>query len=219
MSTIQQFDFSVDLMDALLWQHNNAVRLEALSRAKNAWYQQNNSDFWTAWVRDVFDMRTANAFGLRVWSIILDLPLNFAQPINDSKGFGFGPFNANFNRAGFSLRDNNSVEVSLEDARLLLRLRYLQLICYPSITEINRILKTVFADRGGAYALDTLNMEYVVFVFQFEPGSALASLLYQYDVLPRPAGVGVRITIENSKKFGFGDTNANFNKAGFAAPI
>lgn len=215
MSTIQQFDYSVDLMEALLWQHNNAVRLNALSRAKNAWYQENSGDFWEAWVRDVFDLRTANMFGLRVWSIILDLPLNFALPLNTSKSFGFGPNNANFNHKGFALSSNNSATVDIEDARLLLRLRYLQLICYPSITEINRILATVFADRGGAYAEDSLDMQYVVFVFAFTPGSSLAKLLYQYDVLPRPAGVGVRITIEGAKKFGFGINNANFNNAGF----
>lgn len=215
MSTVQQFDFSVDLMEALLWQHNNAVRLNALSRAKNAWYQENSGDFWTAWVRDVFDLRTANLFGLRVWSIILDLPLNFAVPLNTSKAFGFGVYNANFNRRGFALTDNNAATVDLEDARLLLRLRYLQLICYPSIPEINRILRTVFADRGGAYAEDSLDMRYVVFVLGFPPGSSLAQLLFQYDVLPRPAGVGVRITIADAKKFGFGVHNANFNRAGF----
>lgn len=215
MSTIQQFDFSVDLMDALLWQHNNAVRLNALSRAKNAWYQENNGDFWTTWVRDVFDLRTANLFGLRVWSIILDLPLNFAVPLNSSKAFGFGVHNANFNRRGFALTSNNAATVDLEDARLLLRLRYLQLICYPSIPEINRILRTVFGDRGGAYAQDALDMRYVVFVFGLPPGSALAQLLLKYDVLPRPAGVGVRITIADAKKFGFGVHNANFNGAGF----
>lgn len=215
MSTVQQFDFSVDLMEALLWQHNNAVRLNALSRAKNAWYQENSGDFWEAWVRDVFDLRTANLFGLRVWSIILDLPLNFAVPLNTSKAFGFGVHNANFNRRGFALTDNNAATVDLEDARLLLRLRYLQLICYPSIPEINRILRTVFADLGGAYAEDSLDMRYVVFVLGFTPGSSLAQLLFQYDVLPRPAGVGVRITIADAKKFGFGVHNANFNRAGF----
>lgn len=212
---IQRLSYSVDLMEALLWQHNNAVKLNALSRAKNAWYQENNGDFWTAWVRDVFDMRTANLFGLRVWSIILDLPLNFAVPINTSKSFGFGAFNANFNRRGFALDSGNSATVDLEDARLLLRLRYLQLICYPSIPEINRILKTVFSDRGGGYALDSLDMGYVTYVFGFTPGSTLASLLFQYDVLPRPAGVGSRILIEGAKKFGFGQYNANFNSVGF----
>lgn len=212
---VQKFAYSVDLMETLLWQHNNAVRLESLSRAKNLWYQENSGDFWEAWVRDVFDLRTANLFGLRVWSIILDLPLNFALPLNTSKAFGFGVFNANFNRRGFALSNNNAADVSIEDARLLLRLRYLQLICYPSITEINRILKTVFEERGGAYALDSLDMRYVTYVFRFIPGSSLASLLLQYDVLPRPAGVGVRITVEGSKKFGFGQYNANFNSVGF----
>lgn len=217
MSTIQQFDYSVDLMEALLWQHNNAVRLSALSRAKNAWYQENSGDFWEAWVRDVFDLRTANMFGLRVWSIILDLPLNFALPLNTSKSFGFGPHNANFNHKGFALSSNNSAAVDIEDARLLLRLRYLQLICYPSVTEINRILKTVFSDRGEVYALDSLDMKYVIFVFGFPPGSSLAQLLIQYDVLPRPAGVGIKITLEDSKRFGFGPFNANFNQSGFAS--
>ncbi|WP_231668322.1 DUF2612 domain-containing protein [Ralstonia solanacearum] len=31
--------------------------------------------FWENWIRDVFDLRTANDFGLSVWSEILGVPL------------------------------------------------------------------------------------------------------------------------------------------------
>lgn len=75
MSTKQEFDFSINLLEALIWQYNNAPRLESLLRQKQTWYDVNNRDFWQDWLRDVFDLRTANTFGLRVWSIILGLSL------------------------------------------------------------------------------------------------------------------------------------------------
>ena len=53
---IQALDYSLNLLRAMLWQYNDAARLEGLLRAKQAWYDQNQTEFWEAWVRDVFDL-------------------------------------------------------------------------------------------------------------------------------------------------------------------
>ena len=92
MNQIQAFDFSVDLMRALLWQYNDAARLEALLRQKQTWYDANQSAFWSDWLADVFDLRTANDFGLSVWAIILDIPLIVASAVDpsDKPLWGFG---------------------------------------------------------------------------------------------------------------------------------
>jgi hypothetical protein len=55
-------------------------------------------------------------------------------------------------------------------------------------------MATVFDGFGGAaYAVDNLDMS-VEFVFGFQIPSALRFVLQQYDLLPRPAGVGYAYT-------------------------
>lgn len=59
----------------------------------------------------------------------------------------------------------------------------------------------------------------MVYSFGFAPGSLLMEMLIYYDVLPRPAGVGVQIIVEGRPVFGFGPYNKNFDNATFATAI
>ena len=77
---IQLFDFSVDLLRAILWQYNDATRLQSLLQQKQDWYNEQQTEFWSSWYRDVFNLDTANDFGLAVWSIILEVPLTIGVP-------------------------------------------------------------------------------------------------------------------------------------------
>ncbi|WP_059215173.1 DUF2612 domain-containing protein [Escherichia albertii] len=72
---IQEFQFSVDLLRAILWQYNVAENLQGILERKKDWYVINHEQFWSDWYRDVFNMDTANSFGLSVWAIILGIPL------------------------------------------------------------------------------------------------------------------------------------------------
>ena len=72
---VEQYNCNIDVLSALLWQDNESVNLIGLLKAKQAWYQENHCDFWNNWVVDVFDLNTANEFGLRVWSEILNISL------------------------------------------------------------------------------------------------------------------------------------------------
>lgn len=217
MSYIQEIDTSANLMRALLWQHEPAKRLEALVTAKQTWYNTAHTKFWSDWIRDVFDLRTANAFGLQVWAIILGLPLGVAvDPSDPAKpAWGFKPHNRNFGRGNFSSQSSTTVGLTLEQQRLMLQLRYFQLTSRCTVPELNRILAYVFRDQGQAYVLDGNDMSFVVYVFKFVPDSQFAFLLEQYDVLPRPAGVGVRYVIDVGDYFGFGEFNGNFDNYTF----
>lgn len=216
---IQTFDFAVNLLRALLWKHNRAERLEALVRSKEAWYAVNQSGFWQNWLRDVFDLRTANAFGLQVWARILgvrlSVPLEASNP--DKPTWGFGPFRRNFENGNFGRIGNGSQYLSVEDQRVLLRLRYLSLISRATIPDMNRAMATVFGDRGRVYALDPFNMSAIVYVFTFDPGQRLLALLQEYDALPRPSAVGVTVTVLTRPRFGFGPYNRNFHRGTFGA--
>ena len=216
---IQTFDFAINLLRALLWKHNRAERLEALVRSKQAWYEVNQSGFWQDWLRDVFDLRTANAFGPQVWARILgvrlSVPVDPSDP--DKPTWGFGTFFRNFGRGNFGRLGDGTQLLTLEEQRVLLRLRYLALISRATIPDMNRAVAAVFGHRGRVYALDPLDMSAVVYVFTFDPGRRLLDLLIEYDALPRPSAVGVSVTVLTRPRFGFGPYNRNFNRGTFGA--
>ncbi|BBW41278.1 DUF2612 domain-containing protein [Citrobacter portucalensis] len=98
---IQRFDFSLDLMKVLKWEYDQSPNLSNIFNLKQKWYDDNHQDFWTSWERDVFNLFTANDFGLNVWAIILNLPLyteSKASPTN-YPAFGFADFGLNFGRS------------------------------------------------------------------------------------------------------------------------
>lgn len=215
--TVQPYSPSVDLLQALLWQYNDAAKIQSLLDAKQAWFDENQSGFWEDWVRDVFDLRTANDFGLEVWSLILNLPL--AIPVTEVTGerpsFGFGPYRLNFNNGNFRPQTGSVISLDTEQKRFALRLRYFQLANRGSIPEINRFIAYLFQGVGKVYVQDGLNMT-MTYVFKFTPSAAIRLVLDYYDLLPRPAGVGVTRTISITPAFGFGQYRKNFTNAPFA---
>lgn len=214
MAQIQTFDFSVDLLRALLWQYNKAERLEGILRQKQAWYDANQSEFWDNWARNVFDLRTANDFGLAVWSIILDLPLTIAGT-PDPAGkpiFGFGEYHENFTRGNFTSLTGSPLSTSQK--RILLQLRYFQLVTRGTVPEVNEFLRTTFADIGTVYVLDDLDMT-IRYIFPPMPAS-LRNVIEQFDLLPRPAGVKVALQVlRPAGGFGFGVYHKNFTRGNF----
>lgn len=218
MSTIQPFEYSVDVLRGLLWQHNRALGLRALLESKQAYYDINQTQFWDDWFRDVFDLRTANAFGCQVWARILGLRLALPPSDNDEPNFGFGAFNVNFENAPFGPSGPDSVQLTIEQQRIALRLRYFQLITRCSVVDVNRFLRYVFADLGLVYMLDPLDMSEATYVFSFVPDPRLLFVIQQFDLLPRPSTVGVNYTTTAREAWGFGEFNINFDNAPFGNP-
>ncbi len=215
---IQSFDFSIDLLQALLWQYNDADKLRGLLERKQAWYEQNHTDFWKKWVQDVFDLRTANDFGLSVWAILLGVPLSVT--VNPTKPgapvFGFGTSNQNFGHGSFGSKSSSTVKLTLEQKRVVLRLRYFQLVSRGTIPEINRFMKMLLGEQGQVYVLDSNDMSYVIYVFSYQPSPSLIFVLDSYDLLPRPGGVGVRRRVVTRPSFGFSEHYKNFTHGTFA---
>ena len=46
---IQQFDYSVDVLNVVLWQYNEAKNLLSLLNDKQAWLDVNQTAFWENW--------------------------------------------------------------------------------------------------------------------------------------------------------------------------
>jgi len=215
MSQIQLFDPSVDVLRALLWQYNEAARLEGLVRQKQDWYDANQTAFWVDWERDVFDLRTANDFGLAVWSIILNIPLAIESSGDDVDKpiWGFDQYRENFNNGNFAGIASSSL--TTEQKRLVLRLRYFQLVNDGAVPEINRFFAYLFEPLGPAYVVDGYEMN-ARYVFGFPMTSDLELVLTEYDLLPRPAGVRVDfVIIGEADGWGFGRYHETFNNGNF----
>ena len=215
---IQAFDFSVNLLQAILWQYTNAPNLLSILESEQTWYDVNQTEFWTNWYDDVFNLKTANTFGLNVWAYILNQPIfvtNGPSPLT-KPAWGFGSHRKNFNRGNFSSTTGSTYQLPDESARILLQLRYFQLTSAGCVPEINRMLKYVFADYGQVYLEDRLDMTQH-YVFRFVPDSNLSYLLNNFDILPRPAGVKSSYYVSAIPRWGFGPYNANFTRGNFGA--
>lgn len=186
-------DFSVDLLSNIIWQYDNAPRLQKLIKQKQEWYNQNNEQFWTDWLKNVFNINTANDFGLTVWGLLLRVERTYIV-----------------NGAPYSL--------DTEQYRLLLKGRLLYLSMNGSVPEINKYLHLLFADRGRVYVIDNQNMTQR-FVFEFRPTESEEVVLLNTSVLPRPAGVGYQIDIALPRQtFGFNKTGFQpFDQGAFRA--
>lgn len=215
MATIQTFNYQVNLMQAILWQYNEALRLQGLLEQKQAWYNENQTAFWEAWYTNVFNLQTADEFGLSVWAIILDLPLVVeVTPTPSKPNWGYGAFNKNYNNGNFASSSTGAVRLTKEQARLALKLRYLQLIARGTVTETNQFLQYIFGDDGLVYVLDGLDMTMLV-VFTFVPSSQLQFVLENYDLIPRPAAVGINYLVLIDNTWAFGEYRENFDNSNF----
>ena len=218
---IQEFDYSVDVMRALLWQYNEATRLQKLLELKQLWYTANQTEFWQDWRVNVFDLRTANEFGLSVWAIILDVPLSFEAPASDVNkiGWGFGTQRKNFNNGNFKRHVGGGVTLTLEQKRLVLRLRYFQLTNSGNAPDINTFMRSLFLpDYGAIYVRDNKDMT-ITYVLSFEPPSQLKLLLDEFDLWPRPNGVGFGYLAEAAITFGLYPIRAQYDNYGVTGTI
>ena len=214
---IEKFDFSIDIMQALLWQHSDALNLQSILQQKQDWTNSNYTDFWTNWYNDVFNLDTANEFGLQVWAIVLGITLSPTSE-GDSQGkpiFGFGAIHKNFRHGVFSSVRGTVFNLSTDQKRLVLKLRYRQLTSRGSVPEINQMLAELFV--SGAWVLDPGDMTFVTYVFPRALDTATRFILDTYDLLPRPAGVGVQYRIDAKVDWGFGIYHKNFSNGIFGA--
>src|SRR5690606_32956168 len=126
MSRIEDFESTVDLMQVLLWQYNDAVRLQKIIEVKQLWYDKYHTDFWINWERDVFDLRTANYSCVLVRVVILDISMSSEVPASSETkvALGFGSRRKNFNNCYFKRSEAGAVILTPELRRIVLSLRY-----------------------------------------------------------------------------------------------
>lgn len=152
----QKLNYDLPLIENITWQYDKASNLIGLVDKKGVWYENNWKGFWEGWYTSIFNLKTANRFGCVVWAIILDVPT--ALVYNSSAGtrpFGFGGGRKNFDDANFFGADTQA-ELTLEEARQLLRIRYYSQTMSTTVANVNWMLKDVFAENGLAYIEETV---------------------------------------------------------------
>lgn len=186
---------NIDITKALDWQRSNAPFITQYITEKQNWYNVNHCDFWENWVVNVFDLRTANDFGLNVWSIILNERLfgtTEASP-KDWPGWAFGEFKKNFSRGNFGKNADGSFNFTTEQKRLVLRLKAFSLHMSGSVVQINNFLKVLFGDSKLLY-FDNFDMSFNV-VLNDNTQESFVRTLIELDVLPRPAGINLNLVV------------------------
>lgn len=242
MTAIQEFNYNVNLLQAILWQYDEAKNLLSLINQKQAWYDKYQSQFWTDWYNNVFNIVTADQFGLSVWSYILNVPLfldNSPEP-SDKPIFGFNDNSLfpvlentylNFQNGNFSTK-GSIIDLTIEEQRFLLRLRYYQLSDDGIVININAFLKYLcltsnIGYAGTIYALDGLDMTMTYVITDAGFPQELLDAIQLLDMFPRPTGVEIKIHVNYGRQFGFNagtfddyeNTNKNFGFGNFINPF
>lgn len=175
---------TVDLLDCLLWQYNKADKLKALVQKCQDEFEGNIKDFWDNFYTNIFNLDTANSFGLVVWGILLGIE----RPSYTSGGV--------------------TQPYSDDMYRLLLKSRSLLQKTDGTMHSLNQYLAFIFPNKP-VFALDNLDMS-IRIVFYYTPTPDELQVLSNPDFLPRPSGVKIEIqVIDPEDIFGFEGSELN----------
>lgn len=199
---IETTELDINIYAVLLWQYQNAPNIQALINNKAIWVALYGTLFWDDWEFIVFDLRTADLFGLTIWSIILDIPLfvPITPPAPNAPIWGFNelPYptvndNLNFengNLAGAQVTPT----LTTDEQRIVLQLRYYQLVTRGAVIEVNQFLNYIFGSLGGAWMIDNFDMT-ITYNFNYPINPVLLTVISDYELLPKPAGVNVNYVV------------------------
>lgn len=200
-------NYDIDLSRAVLWQYAKSKNINAIIDNKQAFFDENHKQFWTDFYNNIFNLDTANEFGCKIWSIILDFPLFINNLQSTNPRFGFASDDVNFSQGNFEPIGGLTAQFSLETQRMALKLRYLQLTTSHTEPEINRALKAII---GNIQVIDLGDMQQRYIItdpLSFE----LLFLINNFDILPKPSGVKSTIYDNTQSFFGFNpDEDENF---------
>ena len=166
--------YNGDSTRALKWLHNNAPNIQSLVNLKADWYTRYHTNFWTNWATNVFDLRTANNFGLMVWCIILNVPSDLFGLFPENLSWAFGPNRQNYTASGDTdppvsdpnlpggnyYGGGNTTILNLNEVRWALQLRYAALISDGRLSYINEMLQFIF-NNGEPWDFPNKNYFYV----------------------------------------------------------
>jgi len=200
-----------NLNQTILSQYANSPILLALIQSTNDCLDPSANI--TSFYNNMWNIATAQGYGLDVWGRIVGVNRTIAFPVTVVSGQYLGFTEANdanlmpFGQAPFYLSPAVTPNYTLSDTayRALILTKALFNVSNSSIPAINSILRSLFSGRGNAYVLDLFNMKMrVVFEFSLQPYE-IAIVKYS-GAFVGPNGVGITIMDTNvGKTFGFAE--------------
>lgn len=183
----------IDLNGVFLWQYESAEKIKQIIKNKQAFLKENVEDFWNNWARDVFNIDTANTFGLELWGRFL--------------GVGRPSY----------IDGGQTIDFTDEQYRTVIKGRLMLMMSNGSVPSINKYLNYLFPDKP-AFVVDYHNMS-ISIVFYYTPTPAEEAVIKMDGFLPRPAGVEVDWGIVPPNEiFGFdGQELSTFDQGSFFA--
>lgn len=207
----------INLLSALDWQRSAADIAKQFIENEQRWMEENHCKFWTDWQRDVFNLATANDFGLAVWSIILDedvFGFQAASP-DDYPNWGFGIDDENFYNGSFASENAITYEFTTSQKRILLQLKAFKVLAMSGpIIQTNTAMENIFG-KGVILAFDNFDMSYV-YQLSDTTISGFISEINKRDLFPRPIGIKISgIRLVETVTWGFAELDENFNNGNF----
>lgn len=158
-------------------------------------------------VNDNLSLKTAKEGGLDLWGQLLHISRYLPSDDTTAKGYTYFNFNRkNFNSGLLFYNKNNPDYIALADEyyRQVLLIMLQNMNVFPSIPQVNVFALDAFSNYGQVYVKDSTDMSYQVYVFNTQLPDWLKFMFSNYDILPRPAGVGVKVEERILRRFGFG---------------
>jgi hypothetical protein len=201
----------INVEQTIISQYGNSATITQLIRGMNDSIDP-RADL-DAFYNFVWNVETAQGFGLDIWGRIVDIPRTLLIPPD--------MFNLGFNEAGPQARPFNeapfydgvpptSETYFLSDAayRQLILVKALSNISACDAPTLNRLLQNLFGDRGRCYVNDLGGMA-LRYVFEFALTAYEFAIITQSGALPRPAGVQSSMFNSELPLFGFSEAGAS----------
>lgn len=201
-------DYSaLEFTDTLLRQYNDATSLQEMISLE--WQSISMNDFVDDFYNNIWNIATANSYGLDVWGKIIDLSRTM-QYTASGLYFGFReakisettsndpqPWNAYpFYSKNYS-NTTGTVVLSDDLFRKALMMKAFHNITNMTIPAMNSSLVSLFGDSGNAWvSRDGPNA--MSYRFDFTPSATELAIIQNSKILPVPAGAVVSYIIEES---------------------
>jgi Protein of unknown function (DUF2612) len=206
--------------ETVISQYDNSPILNELINTINADVDpRHNMDLFYA---QVWDVESAQAWGLDVWAKIVDTSRWLRKPdyshVFGFRGSGCAPFNQGtfFNPKFIGA----AYELSDPELRKLILVKALANISDCSAPSISTIMRQLFGDQGKCYA-QTMGDMHMLYTFEFILTDVARALLTQSKAVIKPAGVRAAVLeLDPPTTFGFAGSNLQpFNQGIFAKEL
>ena len=186
--------FSANFSDVILWQYDRSTNLKSLIADKQSFYDDNVDKFFSDWYNDVFNLDTANYFGLIVWALILGCTeyVELTSKIGQ-KAIGFGPYHKNFHESNFAL-SNYIYNLPTESLRKVLKAQIYNFNSNGSLYDINRVLNVIYPEHHP-YATYNKDTNVLTYHFPIPLSEEDMNIVAFSNMFPTP--VGVKRSIQN----------------------